>query len=193
MGQKQLRGGQMWARLLDQCEPRPKIAPRETRYPGYGHHCASSAPGQLAQGQRPAKAPETREMAPGAATQRSTSIATAYSQPCTLGLPADASHRLGDPPLFPSGQQYSIRSSKGQSRPVTLGWQPGLHLVGGEPTARPSLTIWAQSKGTQVDHLPIGNRSPFGSKQSARQVRLASREVDRRRMIGYSSTHCWFG
>ena len=191
MGQKRLRGGQMWARLLDQCEPRPTSAPRKTRCPGYGHLCASSAPGQLAQGQRPAKAPETREMAPGAATQRSSSIATAYSQSCTLGLPASPSHRLGDPPLFPSGQQYSTGSSRGQSRPVTPGWQPGLHLVGGEPNARPSLTTWAQSKRTQVDHLPLGYRSPVGSERSARQVRLAPREVDRRRMIGYSSTHCW--
>ena len=191
MGQKRLRGGQKWARLLDQCEPRPTSAPRKPRCPGYGRRCANSAPGQFAQRQRPAKASATREPAPGAATQRSSSNATGDSQPCTLGLPADPSHRLGDPPLLPSGQQYSTGSSRGQSRPVTPGWQPGLHLVGGEPNARPSLTTWAQSKRTQVGHLPLGYRSPVGSERSARQVRLAPREVDRRRMIGYSNTHCW--
>ncbi len=93
--------------------------------------------------------------------------------------------------FFHPANSIAPGAAGGKAQPMTLGWQPGLHLVGGEPTARASLTTWAQSKGTQVDHLPIGYRSPFGSERSARQVRLAPREVDRRRMIGYSSTHCW--
>ena len=75
--------------------------------------------------------------------------------------------------FFHPADSIAPAAAEGKTLPVTPGWQPGLHLLGGEPTARASLTTWAQSKETQLVPLPIGHRLPFGSKRAARQVWLA--------------------
>jgi hypothetical protein len=75
--------------------------------------------------------------------------------------------------FFHPANSIAPAAAEGKALPVTVRWQRGLHLVGVELPARAFSAIWAQSKGTQGDHLPIGYRPPFGSKRSASLVWLA--------------------